>query len=140
MRWPFFWATWVMAMMMVVSLQMHRYRCCIEKERKGLMELKAYLNNSEFPSDWPNDMNSDCCQWKTVTCDLTSGRVRGLLLSYAPRVLPLNLSLFHPFEELHTLNLSLIYCTHWFDDTHGMSFISFSFLFRLNWIHTRNSC
>ena len=65
----FFFITWVI----VVSLQMHGYRSCLEKERKGLLELNAYVN-SEFPYDWPNDTDSDCCQWERVKCNFTTGR------------------------------------------------------------------
>ncbi|KAL9860406.1 Receptor-like protein 9b [Arabidopsis thaliana] len=111
----------MMIMMMVSSLDAHGHRSCIESERKGLLELKAYLNISEYPYDWPNDTNnSDCCKWERVKCDLTSGHVIGLLLTdtYYPPPL-LNLSLFYPFGELQTLNLSNFWCQGWFDHIHG---------------------
>ncbi|XP_018441073.1 receptor-like protein 9a isoform X2 [Raphanus sativus] len=111
----FFFTTWVI----VVSLQMHGYRSCIEKERKGLLELNAYVN-SEFPYDWPNDTDSDCCQWKRVKCNFTTRSVVGLFLNYTYPVRPLlNLSLFYPFGELKTLNLDYFNYTGWFDDIHG---------------------
>ncbi|KAG7588356.1 Leucine-rich repeat [Arabidopsis suecica] len=109
-----------MIMMMVSSLDAHGHRSCIESERKGLLELKAYLNISEYPYDWPNDTNSDCCKWERVKCDLTSGRVIGLSLidtCYPPPLL--NLSLFYPFGELQTLNLRNLWCQGWFDHIHG---------------------
>ncbi|CAH8377508.1 unnamed protein product [Eruca vesicaria subsp. sativa] len=125
----FFCATWITVMMMMVSLQMHGYRCCLQTERKGLLELKAYLNISEGLLElkdninssyfWPTDMNSDCCQWKAVNCDITSGRVIGLFINYAYTVPPLNLSLFYPFGELRTLNFSWIPCSYWYDDIYG---------------------
>ncbi|XP_010474054.2 PREDICTED: leucine-rich repeat receptor protein kinase EMS1-like [Camelina sativa] len=106
-------------MMMIVSMQVYGYRSCIESERKGLLELNAYVN-SQFPYDWPNDTNSDCCRWERVKCDLTSGRVIGLFLNHTYNgVLSLNLSLFHPFGELQTLNLSNLWCKSWFDDIYG---------------------
>ncbi|XP_020890783.1 LOW QUALITY PROTEIN: probable inactive leucine-rich repeat receptor kinase XIAO [Arabidopsis lyrata subsp. lyrata] len=110
----------VMDMMMVSLLDAHGHRSCIESERKGLLELKAYLNISEYPYDWPNDTNSDCCKWERVKCDLTSGRVIGLFLidTYYPPPL-LNLSFFYPFGELQTLNLSNFWCQGWFDHIHG---------------------
>ncbi|CAH2047224.1 unnamed protein product [Thlaspi arvense] len=109
----FFITTWII----VVSLQRHGYKSCIEKERKGLLELNAYVNSRY---DWPNDTNSDCCEWERVKCDLSSGRVIGLFLNdtYTDRPL-LNLSLFYPFGELRTLNLYNFECTGWFDDIHG---------------------
>ncbi|KAL1204497.1 Receptor-like protein 9a [Cardamine amara subsp. amara] len=115
----FFFATWVM----VVSLQMHGYRSCIEKERIGLLALKAYINTTILPYDWSNDTNSNCCRWERVKCDLTSGRVTGLFLNhtYIDSSIQLNLSLFYPFEELQTLNLNnfLFGFTGLFDDIHG---------------------
>ncbi|KAG7585330.1 Leucine-rich repeat typical subtype [Arabidopsis thaliana x Arabidopsis arenosa] len=111
----FFFAAWVM----VVSLQMHGYRSCIEKERKGLLDLKAYVNK-EYSYDWSNDTKSDCCLWERVECDRTSGRVIGLFLNQTfSDPIRINLSLFHPFEELQTLNLYDFGCTGWFDDIHG---------------------
>ncbi|RID79497.1 hypothetical protein BRARA_A02233, partial [Brassica rapa] len=111
----FFFTTWVI----VVSLQMHGYRSCIEKERKGLLELNAYVN-SEFPYDWPNDTDSDCCQWDRVKCNFTTGSVVGLFLNSTYTVRPLlNLSLLYPFPELKTLNLDYFNSTGWFDNIHG---------------------
>ncbi|KAG5414719.1 hypothetical protein IGI04_002286 [Brassica rapa subsp. trilocularis] len=98
----FFFTTWVI----VVSLQMHGYRSCIEKERKGLLELNAYVN-SEFPYDWPNDTDSDCCQWDRVRCNFTTGSVVGLFLNSTYTV------------QLKTLNLDYFNSTGWFDNIHG---------------------
>ncbi|CAG7888992.1 unnamed protein product [Brassica rapa] len=112
----FFFTTWVI----VVSLQMHGYRSCIEKERKGLLELNAYVN-SEFPYDWPNDTDSDCCQWDRVKCNFTTGSVVGLFLNSTYTVRPLlNLSLLYPFRELKTLNLDYFNSTGWFDNIHEL--------------------
>lgn len=94
-------------MVMIVSLQMHGYKSCIESERKGLLDLKAYFNNSLFPyDDWPNDTESDCCKWERVKCDPTSSRVISLFLNPSNDPLPLNLSLLYPFGELQILNLT----------------------------------
>ncbi|CAL9238350.1 unnamed protein product [Arabidopsis halleri] len=134
----------VITLMMMMSLDAHEYRSCIESERKGLLELKAYLNVSNYSYDWPNDADSDCCRWERVKCDLTSGRVIGLFLidTFTTDDLPLNLSLFHPFGELRTLNLSNFWCRSWFDDIYGI-FFSFCFLifvynFDLNKFETHN--
>ncbi|KAL9310004.1 Receptor-like protein 9a [Arabidopsis thaliana] len=111
----FFFAAWVM----VVSLQMQGYISCIEKERKGLLELKAYVNK-EYSYDWSNDTKSDCCRWERVECDRTSRRVIRLFLNQTfSDPIRINLSLFHPFEELQTLNLYDFGCTGWFDKNHG---------------------
>lgn len=118
----FFLATWVMVML--VSLQMHGYRSCIEKERKGLLALKAYIGE-EYSYDWSNDTKSDCCQWERIKCDRTSGRVIGLFLNHTYKdPFQMNLSLFYPFEELKTLKLNWFGCTGWFDDIHGISLLA----------------
>ncbi|KAL1204495.1 Receptor-like protein 9a [Cardamine amara subsp. amara] len=109
--------TWIMVM--IGSLQMHGYRSCIESERKGLLDLKAYFKNSEFPYFWPNETNSDCCRWERVKCDLKSRRVTSLFLNPSNDPLPLNLSLLYPFGELQILNLTFYRCGYWFDDIHG---------------------
>lgn len=116
--------TVIVIMIMMVSVEVHGQKSCIESERKGLLELKAYLNISEYPYDWPNDTNSDCCRWERVKCDRTSGRVIGLFLTdtYYPPPL-LNLSLFYPFGELQTLNFSNFWCQGWFDHINGIYYI-----------------
>ncbi|CAA7028245.1 unnamed protein product [Microthlaspi erraticum] len=99
---------------------MHGSRSCIEKERKGLLALKAYVNE-EYSYDWSSDTKSDCCQWERIKCDRTSGRVIGLFLNHTYKEDPfqMNLSLFYPFEELKTLKLNWFGSTGWFDDIHG---------------------
>lgn len=104
----------------IVLGQLHGYKGCIEKERKALLDLKAYLASQGtqpgFSSydytltTWTNDTVSDCCTWQDVKCNLTSGRIIGLGISetmYLPETLfLLNLSVLHPLEELRSLNLS----------------------------------
>ncbi|XP_024015235.1 receptor-like protein Cf-9 isoform X2 [Eutrema salsugineum] len=110
----------MMMMVMLVSVKVNGYRSCIESERKGLLELNEYVNNNtDFPYDWSNATNSDCCRWERVKCDLTSGRVIGISMDFTDKPPPLlNLSLFHPFGELRILNLS--FCSSpWFDDIYG---------------------
>lgn len=111
-------------MMVIVSFQVHGYGSHVmERERKGLLELKAYLNISHSSYDWPNDSRSDHCRWERVKCDHNSGRVIGLFLNNTYNIPPLNLSLFYPFGELQILNLSSFWCSRWFDDIHGTSSI-----------------
>ncbi|CAH8381302.1 unnamed protein product [Eruca vesicaria subsp. sativa] len=99
---------------MIVMGQIHRYKSCVEKERKGLLELKTYLLLSSVKEDytfdtWSNDTVSDCCRWERVKCNRTTRRVIGLALHELPLIgfpLHINLSLLYPFEDLRTLNLS----------------------------------
>lgn len=104
----------ILIWVMIVMGQIHRYKSCVEKERKGLLELKTYLLLSAIQEDdtfdtWSNDTVSDCCRWERVKCNRKTKRVTGLALHELRLIgLPLviNLSLLYPFEELQTLNLS----------------------------------
>lgn len=121
-----FGLTWMIMMMMLLQ----GCRSCIESERQGLLELKAYMisvitdPHLDIRRGW---MSSDrsCCHWKRIKCDSTSKRVIGISLSlesiHSPDALPLlNLTLFHPFEELQSLNLSSGYFKGWFDKRQGL--------------------
>ncbi|KAL6334202.1 hypothetical protein AAG906_006791 [Vitis piasezkii] len=115
---------WVFILLLV---QICGCKGCIEEEKMGLLEFKAFLKlNDEhadflFPS-WIDNNISDCCNWERVICNPTTGRVKKLSLNdirqqqnmfevdwyYYENVKfwLLNVSLFLPFEELHHLNLS----------------------------------
>ncbi|GKV52916.1 hypothetical protein SLEP1_g59467 [Rubroshorea leprosula] len=90
----------------------------------ALLEFKAFVKsdgsdaNQLLPS-WVNDPeHKSCCKWERVDCDSNTGHVIKLSLSntrrfdvpsyglYDPRNWHLNLSLFQPFKELRSLNLS----------------------------------
>ncbi|CAG7869306.1 unnamed protein product [Brassica rapa] len=104
----------ILMWVMIVMGQIHRYKSCVEKERKGLLELKTSLllsgdNEDYIFETWSNDTVSDCCSWERVKCNRTTRRVIGLAfheLSLIGLPLVINLSLLYPFEELQTLNLS----------------------------------
>ncbi|KAJ0257322.1 Leucine-rich repeat-containing protein [Hirschfeldia incana] len=89
------------------------HQSCIDKERKGLLELKTYLLLSvdsigfdENFGTWSyNNTVSDCCNWERVKCNRTTKRVTELALNQLSFSL-LNLSLLYPFQELQSLNLS----------------------------------
>ncbi|KAL1190955.1 Receptor-like protein 1 [Cardamine amara subsp. amara] len=123
---------------------------CVETERMGLLQLKSHLKNlynvteESFLDSWShNDSKSDCCLWERVKCsDTIGGHIVYLTLEYimprpfnltlddtgkdsywdVPR--PLNLSLFHSFPQLKTLDLSRNYFTDLFDPIHGVVFPS----------------
>ncbi|KAJ9678774.1 hypothetical protein PVL29_020848 [Vitis rotundifolia] len=123
--------SWIWALMILI--QIHGYECCLEKERMGLLEFKRFLRSNTEDADrllpsWVNDEESDCCYWERVVCNSTTGTVTQLSLNnvrqiefyhrfygLAPREKTwfLNVSLFHPFEELVSLDLS----ENWFADS-----------------------
>ncbi|XP_059652639.1 receptor-like protein 13 isoform X2 [Cornus florida] len=115
---------WVFIVLLVEN-QNHGVEGCVEEERTGLLQLKAsFIRNSTddeirhdlvLPS-WVDERESDCCDWERVACNHTTGRVVELTLhdigirkyfSYDVPLWPsLNVSLFKPFEELLSLDLS----------------------------------
>ncbi|KAL5767175.1 hypothetical protein ACOSQ2_013958 [Xanthoceras sorbifolium] len=120
-----------LSMLIVIALvlQMHGYKGCLEKERTALLEIKElFLNSSDYIDYdsvnfelwfWVDDRVSDCCNWNRVECNTTTGRVINLSLSsilyYNSLSLHpiLNFSMFQPFEELQSLDLSGNYFEGW---------------------------
>ncbi|GKV42469.1 hypothetical protein SLEP1_g49867 [Rubroshorea leprosula] len=103
----------------------HGNRGCSEKEKAALLEFKAFVESDGYDADqlfpsWVNDPEHECCcKWERVGCDSTTGHVIKLSLSNARQFdvtsyslddpqnsWHLNLSLFQPFKELRSLNLS----------------------------------
>ncbi|KAL5799234.1 hypothetical protein ACOSQ4_032118 [Xanthoceras sorbifolium] len=106
-------------MLIVITLVLQMYGCkgCLEKERIALLEIKALIINAStvmvddhnrILESWVDDRVSDCCDWYRVECNTTTGRVINLslygLLYHSTPIL--NFSMFQPFEELQSLNLS----------------------------------
>ncbi|KAL5836684.1 hypothetical protein ACOSQ3_013853 [Xanthoceras sorbifolium] len=144
-----------LSMLIVIALvlQMHGYKGCLEKERTALLEIKelflySYVNidyvNSNLGS-WVDDRVSDCCNWNRVECNTTTGRVINLslfeILDYSSLSLSpiLNFSMFQPFEELQSLNLSWNYFEGWVDsrgaglaNLRNLEFLDLSYNYGLN--------
>lgn len=99
---------------------MHGYKGCLENERPALQKLKAFFksisnqNVDDILTSWVYDPMSDCCDWERVKCNGMTGRIIELSLNstgehtydFSDGFPLLNLSLFSPFEELQTLDLS----------------------------------
>ncbi|XP_044497839.1 receptor-like protein 14 [Mangifera indica] len=111
----------LLLMVAIVLVQAYGFKGFLEKERIGLLELKSFIrsvSNNETEKilvSWVDDKASNYCEWERVQCNATIGRVIKLSLNYTVQIkyiqdlrrLPtLNLSLFHPFEELRSLDLS----------------------------------
>ena len=96
---------------------------CLEGERLGLLELKAFLSsNSSSDYDnlqsWADDTEADCCVWERVKCNHTTKHVMDLLLgdvTYGTDVWLLNFSYFAPFKQLIRLDLSADNFEGWVD-------------------------
>ncbi|KAJ0091036.1 hypothetical protein Patl1_14666 [Pistacia atlantica] len=96
---------WVFLVLMLVSLG----EGCWEEERTALLQLKHFFPNSYgYFYNWVE--NSECYRWERVTCDNIIGRVIKLDLTFTRDwnlgEWYLNASLFSPFQQLQSLNLS----------------------------------
>ena len=58
---------------LLLFVQIHEHRGCIEEERMGFIELKAFLNsninhtNRLLLLSWVNETKGECCGWEGVT-------------------------------------------------------------------------
>ncbi|KAJ0042540.1 hypothetical protein Pint_18102 [Pistacia integerrima] len=120
----------------LVLVHKSRFNSCFENERIGLLDLKSFIKEKVLVS-WVDDKMSNCCDWERVQCNATIGRVIKLSLNHTRQFNPyypldrlptLNLSLFHPFEELKSLNLSYNYFEGWHENK---SYDGFKFLKQL---------
>ncbi|KAL6334158.1 hypothetical protein AAG906_006723 [Vitis piasezkii] len=103
---------WVFILLLV---QICGCKGCIEEEKMGLLEFKAFLKlndehaNFLLPS-WINNNTSECCNWERLS--LNDIRQQQNLLEFDwyyyenVKFWLLNVSLFFHFEELYHLNLS----------------------------------
>jgi hypothetical protein len=95
---------------MVLSESWWSCHGCLDEERSALLRIKSSFNypSGTFLQSWGKV--ADCCSWKGVDCNFTTGRVVQLDLSSKREEglgdLYLNVSLFRPFQELQYLDLS----------------------------------
>ncbi|TYH49593.1 hypothetical protein ES332_D10G147800v1 [Gossypium tomentosum] len=85
---------------------------CWDEERTALLHLKSFFNLKMM------EEGPDCCEWKWgwVECNVTTRRVTGIYLNVAKNYFSyklntsylFNASIFLPFEDLRTLDLSYI--------------------------------
>ncbi|XP_020535229.1 receptor-like protein 9a isoform X2 [Jatropha curcas] len=112
----------------IILVQMNAYKACLEQERIGLLQIRAFIkSNCEIQDNldsWVDDrISTNCCDWDRITCNSTSQRVIVISLNFTTGsklgspdgFCSLNLSLFHPFEELLSLDLSHNAFDGWID-------------------------
>ncbi|KAB5556015.1 hypothetical protein DKX38_006924 [Salix brachista] len=104
---------WVWMLLMALAFVNDRCHCCLQEERSGLLEIKAWFGHAGAASSelrgWDKE-DLNCCNWSGVACDSTTNRVTGLVLPDVNdgglgKDLYLNASLFLPFKELDYLDL-----------------------------------
>ncbi|GAY68687.1 hypothetical protein CUMW_266070 [Citrus unshiu] len=84
---------------------------CLDHERFSLLRLAHFFDDNvgSYLYYWGDGEGAtDCCQWERVECSNTTGRVIALDLSYTYREEDwyLNASLFTPFQQLESLDLT----------------------------------
>ncbi|XP_044464347.1 receptor-like protein 56 [Mangifera indica] len=103
---------WLILMLMFITSKRWRVESCLKQEKSALLQLKHFFNDPYSIQEWVerDEDSSNCCQWEMIECSNTTGRVIGLDLYYARNQelgeWNLNVSLFSPFQELETLDLS----------------------------------
>ncbi|KAJ0089965.1 hypothetical protein Patl1_14703 [Pistacia atlantica] len=97
----------VLLVMMLVSLG----EGCWEEERTALLQLKPFFDSFNYLHNWVK--NSKCCEWGMVACNNITHKVITLDLSTTRDEKLgewyLNASLFSPFQQLQSLDLSFNY-------------------------------
>ncbi|TYH51497.1 hypothetical protein ES332_D10G279400v1 [Gossypium tomentosum] len=94
--------------LLTTSLFFVQTQGCWQQERDALLQLHSVF----YVSDWIAEKGSNCCHWKNIECHNTSGRVKGLSLplkyswTRGDSSWYLDVSLFLPFKELKSLDLS----------------------------------
>ena len=98
-------------LVMTVSLEGWLPLGCLEEERIALLQLRDafnYPNGTSLPSWIKGDAH--CCFWERIECSSSAGRLTALALDGVRNQelgdWCLNASLFLPFQQLNTLNLS----------------------------------
>ena len=103
---------------LLLFVQIHEHRACIEEERMGLLELKTFLKShtnytKPLLPTWVYETKGGCCSWERINCSTTTGHVINLTLSnineeylYSNGTWFLNVSLLQPFKQLRILDLS----------------------------------
>ena len=103
---------------LLLFVQIHEHRACIEEERMGLLELKTFLKShtnytKPLLPTWVYETTGGCCNWECVNCSANTGHVINLTLSNINQKQVdlmgtwfFNVSLLQPFKELRILDLS----------------------------------
>uniref|UniRef100_A0A1S8ADH5 Receptor like protein n=1 Tax=Citrus limon TaxID=2708 RepID=A0A1S8ADH5_CITLI len=101
----------IMFVMLLIIFKSGWSEGCLDHERFALLRLKHLFDDTgSYPYDWVDGEGAiDCCQWERVECSNTTGRVIALDLfeMYSGEYSwYLNASLFTPFQQLESLDLT----------------------------------
>ncbi|KAL7239562.1 hypothetical protein ACSBR2_005456 [Camellia fascicularis] len=116
---------WLWVMLLVLASECNG---CLEHERVALLQQKASSINHQngyflptWVEAWEGETTTYCCKWERVNCNAKTGRVIQLSLNSAEnfwklRDWYLNASMFLPFEELESLDLSYNGLAGWLEN------------------------
>uniref|UniRef100_A0A1S8AD65 Receptor like protein n=1 Tax=Citrus limon TaxID=2708 RepID=A0A1S8AD65_CITLI len=101
----------IMFIMLLIIFKSGWSEGCLDHERFALLRLKHFFTGPcNYLYDWVDGEGAtDCCQWERVECSNTTGRVITLDLfdTYGgEHNWYLNASLFTPFQQLESLDLT----------------------------------
>ncbi|XP_038991780.1 receptor-like protein 13 isoform X3 [Hibiscus syriacus] len=102
------WFIRIAVMSVLLVLEGTTSYACLEHEKIALLQLKPFFNGFDHLNNWDEVKIPNCCQWKGIDCYTTTGRLKGLDLSYTVdgnKGWYLNASMFLPFVELKSLYL-----------------------------------
>ncbi|XP_061972598.1 receptor-like protein 9a [Populus nigra] len=107
------WVWMLLTLLTLVGERCGRCYGCLEEERIGLLGIKALINPHSvygYLGDWTVNKEDNCCKWSGIKCDTAARRAIQLSLWDARDLRlgdwVLNASLFFPFRELQSLDLS----------------------------------
>jgi hypothetical protein len=107
------WVWMLLTLLTLVGERCGRCYGCLEEERIGLLGIKALINPHSvygYLGDWTVNKEDNCCKWSGIKCHTATRRAIQLSLWYARDLRlgdwVLNASLFFPFRELQSLDLS----------------------------------
>ncbi|VFQ93505.1 unnamed protein product [Cuscuta campestris] len=110
-------------LLLLLLLQTGHGDCCVEEERLALLHIMAHMksfdqwNNNSIWSNFDGRERYKCCAWDVVRCNPLTGRVNELKLGSlvgrdyddSPQNFMFNMTLFRPFSQLMSLDLSQNY-------------------------------
>ncbi|KAK8548457.1 hypothetical protein V6N12_061371 [Hibiscus sabdariffa] len=109
-KWVWFITIRIAVLSVLLGLEGTPTHACLEHERTALLHLKPFFNRYDELADWDVTVKGlNCCEWTGIECNTTTGRLIGLALSSfrdTDEGWYLNASLFLPFVELKSLDLS----------------------------------
>uniref|UniRef100_A0A2C9W1M7 Leucine-rich repeat-containing N-terminal plant-type domain-containing protein n=1 Tax=Manihot esculenta TaxID=3983 RepID=A0A2C9W1M7_MANES len=104
-------AKWLVLVLLMLLLQIHRNNGCFEEERLSLLDFKGFVGSDGSDADhllpsWVDDSLSNYCKWERITCNSTTGHVTHLFLNNS-RQYDINNDAIYDDENIWFLKFSM---------------------------------